>query len=132
MLNRIKGIILKDPIVSLNVIPFLILFTIPFPPATFFWPGPFILAIEPFLPQSDSLPQWANILLFPIFLLPFWLFGVTIALFVGKYFSKLNRPKHKPWFTYLWTPLIWFGILILIEAAVFLFVRFGLGLRIGA
>ena len=131
MPNKIKSFILKDPIVSLNVIPFLILFTIPFPPPVLFWPYPLIFAVEPFLSRLEPLPQWANILLFPIFFLPLWLFGLGTALFVGKYFSKLNKQKDRPWFTYWWTPLIWFGILILMEAAIFVFVRFGLGIPVG-
>ena len=74
MLNKIKGIISKDPIVSLNVIPFLVLFTIPFPPSVFFWPGPLILALEPFLTQIKpiaSMEEYFVVSHFPSAILAF-------------------------------------------------------------
>jgi hypothetical protein len=133
MLDRIKGLISKDPIVSLNVIPFLILFTIPFPPAVLFWPYPLILSLDPFLSSklNPLIPEWANLLALPVFLLPFWLFGLGLAFLVGKYFSDENIQRKRPWYVYWWTPLVWFGMLILIQAVVFLFVKNVLGIPVG-
>ena len=41
----------------------------------------------------------------------------------------MNKRRNKLWFVYWWTPLIWFGTLILIEAAIFLFVDSALAFR---
>jgi hypothetical protein len=124
MFDGIERHSLKDSIVSLNVITYLILFIIPFSPTWWLWPYPLLLAIEPWTPLSNN-PIYLFILL------PIWLFGLGTAFLVAKRFSNRNRLRNRPWLAYWWTPLIWLGILLLTEAVIFLFVRIGLGIAVG-
>ena len=135
MLAKITKRLGKDSIVSLNVLTYVILFIVPFSPTWWFWPYPLQLAVlDPIFYRVLDLPPTRT----PIsdvgtlvFLVAVWIIGLSLAFFVGKHFSRWNRQRNQPWFMYWWTPLVWFGILILIEAAVFIFVTFGLGIPVG-
>jgi hypothetical protein len=132
MLNKVKGVLLKDPIVSLNVITYLILFIIPFSPIWWFWPYPLYLAVlDPQLFGSSPFRTTFTDVATLCFYIIVWTFGLWVAFLIGKHVSKKNRKKNKSWYTYWWTPLVWFGILLLIEAVIFLFVRIGLGIPVG-